>query len=122
MALLMIALLIKKLFINWQEGCNMKNLNSFIYENLTKVQGELLGRSINNMFIQTKISKEQISLMLNNLEKEAIMAISDYIFKNDNKNALAYTPDKDMFIDWDANKQNICMMIAEYLNKYVSNQ
>ena len=97
---------------------NMKTLNNYISESLTSKQGELLNDMFMNMFKDSKLTKDTIKILLNNLDKEIISFISKSYSKNDASNYLAYEPNEDLFIKYEDNKGKILDQIAEYISKY----
>jgi hypothetical protein len=70
------------------------------------------------MFKDTKINKEQIGIILGNLDKEELLEISKYFSENESSDYLAYEPNEDMFINFDDNKEKIISQISEYINKF----
>ncbi len=96
----------------------MKTLNNYISESLTSKQGELLNDMFMNMFKDSKLTKDTIKILLNNLDKEIISFISKSYSKNDASNYLAYEPNEDLFIKYEDNKGKILDQIAEYISKY----
>lgn len=96
----------------------MQSLNIFINESLSNKQKELIGKLFDTMFKDTKISKDQIIIILNNLDKEEILEISKYFSENNSSDYIAYEPNEDMFLDFENNKDKILGQIAEYINKF----
>ena len=96
----------------------MKTFLEYINESLTSKQGELLDSMFMNMFKDTKLSKDTIKILLNNLDKEIIGFISKSYSKNDASNYLAYEPNEDLFIKYEDNKDKILGQISEYISKY----
>lgn len=96
----------------------MLSLNNFINESLSNKQKELIGRLFSNIFKNSKVTKDQINIILNNLDQEEILEISKYFSQNDSSNYLAYEPNEDMFIDFKTNKDKILDQISEYINKF----
>lgn len=96
----------------------MKRFLEYINESLTSKQAELLNDMFMNMFKDTKLSKDTIKILLNNLDKEIISFISKSYSKNDASNYLAYEPNEDLFIKYEDNKDKILGQISEYISKY----
>lgn len=96
----------------------MQSLDIFINESLSNKQKELIGKLFDIMFKDTKISKDQIIIILNNLDKEEILEISKYFSENNSSDYIAYEPNEDMFLDFENNKDKILGQIAEYINKF----
>ena len=96
----------------------MKTFLEYINESLTSKQAELLNSMFMNMFKDTKLSKDTIKVLLNNLDKEIISFISKSYSKNDASNYLAYEPNEDLFIKYEENKVKILGQISEYISKY----
>ena len=96
----------------------MQSLDIFINESLSNKQKELIGKLFDTMFKDTKISKDQIIIILNNLDKEEILEISKYFSENDSSNYLAYVPNEDMFLNFNNNHDKIISQIAEFINKF----
>ena len=96
----------------------MQYLNSYINEALSNKQKELIGELFSIMFKKTKISKDQLIIILNNLDKDEIFEISKYFSENESSDYIAYEPNEDMFLYYNENKEKIINQIAEYINKY----
>jgi len=96
----------------------MKTFLEYINESLTSKQAELLNSMFMNMFKDTKLSKDTIKVLLNNLDKEIISFISKSYSENDASNYLAYEPNEDLFIKYEENKDKILGQISEYISKY----
>jgi len=96
----------------------MQSLNIFINESLSNKQKELIGKLFSTMFKDTKINKEQIGIILNNLDKEELLEISKYFSDNESSNYLAYEPNEDMFINFEDNQEKIISQISEYISKF----
>ena len=61
----------------------MQYLNSYINEALSNKQKELIGELFSIMFKNSKISKDQLIIILNNLDKDEIFEISKYFSENE---------------------------------------
>jgi hypothetical protein len=96
----------------------MQSLNIFINEMLSNKQKELIGKLFSTMFKDTKINKEQIGIILTNLDKEELLEISKYFSNNESSDYLAYEPNEDMFINFEDNKEKIISQISEYISKF----
>lgn len=96
----------------------MKSLNSFINESLSNKQKVLIGQLFSTMFKDTKLSKDQISSILQNLDQEMILEISKYFSNKESKDYLSYDPGEDMFLNFNDNKDRIISQISEYISKY----
>ena len=96
----------------------MQSLDIFINESLSNKQKELIGKLFDTMFKDTKISKDQIIIILNNLDKEEILEIYKYFSENDSSNYLAYVPNEDMFLNFNNNHDKIISQLAEFINKF----
>jgi len=96
----------------------MKNLFNFINESLSNKQKELIGELFSKMFKNTKLNKDQIIQILNNLDKEIILEISKYFNDNESENYLAYSPNNDEFLNYKDNQEKIINQISEYIHKY----
>jgi len=96
----------------------MQSLNIFINEMLSNKQKELIGKLFSIMFKDTKINKEQIGIILKNLDKEELLEISKYFSNNESSDYLAYEPNEDMFINFEDNKEKIISQISEYISKF----
>ena len=96
----------------------MQSLNIFINETLSTKQKEIIGKLFSSMFKDTKITKDQIYIILNNLDKEEVLEISKYFSNNESFDYLAYEPSEDMFLDFNTNHDKILSQISEYINKF----
>jgi len=96
----------------------MQSLNIFINESLSNKQKELIGKLFSTMFKDTKINKEQIGIILNNLDQEELLEISKYFSENESSNYIAYEPNEDMFINFEDNQEKIISQISEYISKF----
>lgn len=96
----------------------MQSLNFFINETLSNKQKELIGKLFDTMFKDSKLTKDQIYIILNNLDKEELIEISKYFSENNSSDYIAYEPNEDMFLDFENNKDKILVQIAEYINKF----
>lgn len=95
----------------------MISLHSFIDESLSNKQKDLIGQLFSSMFKDSKVSKDQLTIILNNLDKEIILEISKYFSTNEQQDYLAYDPGEDMFINYEENKDKIISQISEYIQK-----
>lgn len=96
----------------------MQSLEFFINESLSNKQKELIGQLFSSIFKDTKITKDQFIIILNNLDKEIVLEISKYFSKYESNDYLAYEPNEDMFLKYEENKEHIVSQIAEYINKF----
>jgi hypothetical protein len=96
----------------------MLSLNVFVNESLSNKQKELIGKLFSTMFKDTKINKEQIGIILNNLDQEELLEISKYFSENESSNYIAYEPNEDMFINFEDNQEKIISQISEYISKF----
>ena len=96
----------------------MKSLTIFINESLSNKQKEFIGQIFSTMFKDSKLTREQVLIILNNLYKEVILEISKYFSKNESIDYLAYDPGEDTFLKYEENKEQILQMISEYISKY----
>ena len=95
----------------------MISLYNFINESLSNKQKELIGQIFSSMFKDSKVSKEQLTIIFNNLDKEIILEISKYFSNNEQKDYLPYDPGEDMFINYEENKDRIISQLSEYIQK-----
>lgn len=95
----------------------MLSLCNFINESLSNKQKDLIGQMFSSMFKNTKVSKEQLTAIFNNLDKEIILEISKYFSNNEQNDYLPYDPGEDMFINYEENKDRIISQISEYIQK-----
>jgi len=95
----------------------MLSLCNFINESLSNKQKDLIGQIFSSMFKDTKVSKEQLTAIFNNLDKEIILEISKYFSNNEQNDYLPYDPGEDMFINYEENKDRIISQISEYIQK-----
>ena len=99
----------------------MKSLENYIInEGLSNKQIELVGKLFSTMFNKTKITKEQLILLLGNLDTDVVKTISKYFNDNESENYLAYAPNEDEFLN-DNLRNKINNQIAEYINKFKCN-
>lgn len=94
----------------------MKNLIQYITE--SKLSDTVFCEQFSRMFINTKLTKDTLTIILNNLDKDFVLLLSKYFSENDASNYLAYDPGEDMFINYNENKEKIISQISEYLSKY----
>lgn len=94
----------------------MKNLIQYITE--SKLSDTVFCEQFSRMFVGTKLSKDVLTIILNNLDKDFVLLLSKYFADNDASNYLAYDPGEDMFINYNENKEKIISQISEYLSKY----
>lgn len=97
----------------------MKTITNFINESLSGKQKEIIGEIFSKLFKGSSLSKDQIIILLNNIDdKEIIYCISRYFSENDTTNYLAYEPSDDLFINYESNKKKIIEQLAEFIYKY----
>ena len=96
----------------------MQKLNSYLVENLTNKQNEIIGKIFDCVFKKTRLSKDVIKQMLSNLDKDIIYTISKYFNDNDSSDYLSYSPNEDEFLNYEDNKDKIISQISEYISKY----
>ena len=96
----------------------MKHLSEYINESLSTKQKEIIGSFFSTMFKGTKMTKEQIKPILNNLDKNVVLEISKFFSETESKDYIAYDPGEDMFLDYDNNKERIVSQISEYISKF----
>lgn len=96
----------------------MKSLNIYLCEGLSNKQQEIISGIFSNLFIGSKLTKDTIYLLLNNLSKEIIQLLSKTFSEEDSSNYLAYEPNEDLFIKFEDNKDKILSQISEYISKY----
>jgi len=95
-------------------------INQNINEGLTKVQQDIVGHLMLQMFQNTKFTVEQMQQLLSNINIDYIQQLEHYINKVDQAHAMAYIVNDDEFIS-KQNHEKIISMLAEYFNKYVCN-
>ena len=93
-------------------------INQNINEGLTKVQQDIVGHLMLQMFQNTKFTVEQMQQLLSNINIDYIQQLEHYINKVDQAHAMAYIVNDDEFIS-KQNHEKIISMLAEYFNKYV---
>lgn len=98
----------------------MTTLNEYINESLTRTQKWIVGSIVVDMLKGSKLTKEQINNMFNNLDLAIIADIEDYIYNTDKENFMAYSADKDEFLKND-NKPNIINKLSDYFGTFVVN-
>lgn len=96
----------------------MKPIIQYITE--SALSDKVFCEQFSNMFKDTKITKDILSSILNNLDKEFIVKLSKYFVDNDIKNFVAYEPSEDLFIKYEDNKSFIIEQLTEYILTYKS--
>ena len=94
----------------------MKHILEYITE--SKLSDTVFCEQFSIMFKGTKMTREMIETILNNLDGDFVFKLSKYFVENDNSTYIAYDPGEDMFINYNENKNKIISQIAEYLLKY----
>lgn len=95
----------------------MKGLYDYIITE-SKLSDTVFCEQFSQMFKDTKITNDTMQIILNNLEKDFILKLSNYFIEVDNSNYLAYDPGEDTFINYDENKTKIISQLSEYMIKY----
>jgi len=101
----------------------MKKINTYIIENTQKLSSKdnkKISEVIYKMFNKTKLSKDNIILLLNNIDMNILKEFSNYIGVIDPENSLPYIPQDDIFINPD-NNEKIISMLSEYILKFIAN-
>lgn len=95
----------------------MKGLYDYIITE-SKLSDTVFCEQFSQMFKDTKITHDTMQIILNNLEKDFVLKLSNYFTEFDNSNYLAYDPGEDTFINYDENKAKIISQLSEYMIKY----
>ena len=93
----------------------MKRLTDYIFE--SQLSDRVFCERFSIMFKDTKISKDILKQILNNLSLEFVKKLSKYFAYNDSKNFMAYEPSEDLFINYNSNKDKIINQISDYILK-----
>ena len=91
-----------------------------ISESLSAKQKNLLGNMFVNMFLHSKVKKDDVKRMLGFLvtEQEILIAVCDYLNEYDQKHAFAYLPERDDLLNKE-NYEKIIDNLAEYVVKFL---
>lgn len=92
----------------------MRELSEFILESKTI---DKTAAAICDMFNGTKVTKEIVVRMLNNIEGDVLKSMSDEFYRRDGKNYIVYQPANDMFL---ADKEECATQMADYIVRFVS--
>lgn len=92
----------------------MRSFTAYITESKTT---EKIARSICDMFVGTKITKEIVMKMLSNLDADMLKEMSDEFYRRDGKNYIVYQPSNDMFL---GDKQEYIPQMADYISRFVA--
>ena len=92
----------------------MRELSDFILESKTTDKTAV---AICDMFNGTKVTKEIVVRMLNNIEGDVLKSMSDEFYRRDGKNYIVYQPANDMFL---ADKEECATQMADYIVRFVS--
>ena len=93
----------------------MKRLNDYIFE--SQLSDRVFCERFSIMFKDTKISKDMLIQILNNLGADSIKKLSKYFSTEDITNYVSYEPSDDLFINYNSNKDKIINQIADYMIK-----
>lgn len=93
----------------------MKRLTDYIFE--SQLSDKVFCDQFSIMFKGTKITKDILIQILNNLSPEFIKKISKYFSTEDITNYVSYEPSDDLFINYETNKEQIINQIADYMIK-----
>lgn len=96
----------------------MKSLYNFIIES-TKSQKNFWAEQFINSLKGSKVNKDSVIKMFDNLDMDIIKSLSDYLYETDLKDYIAYQPSNDEFLNKE-NKDIIVNKIAEYLIKKIT--
>ena len=97
----------------------MKNINLYITEQLNN-KGRQISEILYNMFNGSKLLRENIEIMLNNLDMNILHQFEIYIKEVDSENAFPHLVQDDEFLK-EENKSKITSLLSDYLFKFVAN-
>lgn len=97
----------------------MKSITNFITES-KESDNKFFCEHFIMMLKGTKFTKEQVQLLMNNLEIETIKYISDYFNTTDGSNYMSYEPSQDLFLN-NNSKEKVTKIISEYVSKTICN-
>ena len=92
----------------------MRELSEFILESKTT---DKTAAAMCDMFKGTKVTKEIVVKMLNNIEGDVLKSMSDEFYRRDGKNYIVYQPANDMFL---ADKEECAIQMADYIVRFVA--
>lgn len=93
----------------------MKRLNDYIFE--SQLSDKVFCEQFSIMFKNTKITKDILKQILNNLSLEFVKKLSKYFSTEDITNYVSYEPSDDLFINYKLNKEQIINQICDYIIK-----
>lgn len=93
----------------------MKRLTNYIFE--SQLSDRVFCEQFSIMFKNTKITKDILKQILNNLSLEFVKKLSKYFSTEDITNYVSYEPSDDLFINYESNKEQIINQIADYMLK-----
>ena len=92
----------------------MKELSEFIVESKLV---DKTAATMCDMFNGTKVTKEVVVKMLNNIAGDVLKSMSDEFYRRDGKNYIVYQPANDMFL---ADKEECAIQMADYIVRFVA--
>ena len=92
----------------------MRELSEFILESKTI---DKTAAAICDMFNGTKVTKEIVVRMLNNIAGDVLKSMSDEFYRRDGKNYIVYQPANDLFL---ADKEECATQMADYIVRFVA--
>lgn len=93
----------------------MKRLTDYIFE--SQLSDKVFCEQFSIMFKNTKITKDMLIQILNNLGADFIKKLSKYFSTEDITNYVSYQPSDDLFINYESNKDQIINQISDYILK-----
>ena len=93
----------------------MKRLTDYIFE--SQLSDKVFCEQFSIMFKNTKITKDILKQILNNLSLDFVKKLSKYFSTEDITNYVSYEPSDDLFINYNSNKDKIINQIADYMLK-----
>ena len=93
----------------------MKRLTDYIFE--SQLSDKVFCEQFSIMFKNTKITKDILVQILNNLSLDFVKKLSKYFSTEDITNYVSYEPSEDLFINYNSNKDKIINQICDYIIK-----
>ena len=92
----------------------MRELSDFILESKTT---DKTAAAMCDMFKGTKVTKEVVVRMLNNIAGDVLKSMSDEFYRRDGKNYIVYQPANDMFL---VDNEECATQMADYIVRFVA--
>jgi hypothetical protein len=97
----------------------MKAITEYIIKESKNSDYKFFAETFDQMVKGITFTKDNIAMLLKNLDNELLKAMSDHYNELNSKDYMTYEPDADLFSS-DNNKEKICNQIAEYIIKYIA--